>query len=121
MLGLSFKAGTDDLRESPLVMLTETLIGKGYNIRIYDSNISLARLVGANRQYIETEIPHISSLLVPDLATAVEHGEVLVVGNAAPEFSTLGSLVRPGQTVVDLVGIAGVSASNAIDYRGVAW
>ena len=121
MLGLSFKAGTDDLRESPLVMLTETLIGKGYNIRIYDSNISLARLVGANRQYIETEIPHISSLLVPDLATAVEHGEVLVLGNAAPEFSTLGALVRPGQTVVDLVGIAGVSASNGVDYRGVAW
>jgi GDP-mannose 6-dehydrogenase len=121
MLGLSFKAGTDDLRESPLVMLTETLIGKGYNTRIYDSNISLARLVGANRQYIETEIPHISSLLVRDLRDAVDHGEVLVVGNAAPEFSTLPALCRVGQTVVDLVGVAGLSAAGGIDYRGIAW
>ena len=121
MLGLSFKAGTDDLRESPLVVLTETLIGKGYKIRIYDNHISLARLVGANRQYIETEIPHISSLLVGELTDAVEHGEVLVVGNAAPEFSNLPVLCRAGQTVVDLVGIGGLSTTEGIDYRGIAW
>ena len=121
MLGLSFKAGTDDLRESPLVTLTETLIGKGFDIRIYDSNISLARLVGANREYIEREIPHISSLLVSDLREAVDHGDVLVVGNAAPEFSELPALCRPGQSVVDLVGLGGLETVQGISYRGIAW
>jgi GDP-mannose 6-dehydrogenase len=121
MLGLSFKAGTDDLRESPLVVLTETLIGKGFDVRIYDSNISLARLVGANREYIEKEIPHISSLLVTDLRTAVEHGDVLVVGNAAPEFAGLPALCRPGQTIVDLVHVDGLRGSGAVAYHGIAW
>jgi GDP-mannose 6-dehydrogenase len=121
MLGLSFKAGTDDLRESPLVTLTETLIGKGFDVRIYDSNISLARLVGANREYIEKEIPHISALLANDLAQAVSHAEVLVVGNAAPEFAHVAQLCRPGQTVVDLVRIDALARVDGIDYRGIAW
>jgi GDP-mannose 6-dehydrogenase len=121
MLGLSFKAGTDDLRESPLVTLTETLIGKGFQVRIYDSNISLARLVGANRRYIETEIPHISSLLVSDLREAIDHGDVIVVGNAAPEFVELPRLCRSGQTVLDLVGVRGFDAAAGVDYRGIAW
>jgi GDP-mannose 6-dehydrogenase len=121
ILGLSFKAGTDDLRESPLVTLTETLIGKGFDIRIYDSNISLARLVGANREYIEKEIPHISSLLVSDLREAVAHGDVLIVGNAAQEFSELPALCRAGQTVVDLVRVVGLEGVTTVDYRGIAW
>jgi GDP-mannose 6-dehydrogenase len=121
ILGLSFKAGTDDLRESPLVTLTETLIGKGFDIRIYDSNIALARLVGANREYIEKEIPHISSLLVGTLHDAVTHGDVLVVGNAAPEFAGLPGLCRAGQTVLDLVRVEGLAGAAGIDYRGIVW
>lgn len=121
LLGLSFKAGTDDLRESPLVTVAETLIGKGFDVRIYDSNITLSRLVGANREYIEKEIPHISSLLVPDLPTALAHGDVLVVGNAAPEFSNLPTLCRPGHVVIDLVRVKGLAMAPGIDYRGLLW
>jgi len=122
ILGLSFKAGTDDLRESPIVVVTEALIGKGFDIRIYDRNISLARLVGANRNYIEKEIPHISSLLTPDLAEAVAHGEVIVVGNAAPEFSErLPELLREGQTVIDLAGLPHLARVEGIDYIGITW
>lgn len=121
MLGLSFKAGTDDVRESPLVTLTEALIGKGFDIRIYDGNISLARLTGANKEYIEKEIPHISSLLVEDFAQAVSHGDVIIVGNAALEFHRLPQLDLAGKTVVDLVGIEGLANVNALNYRGVAW
>lgn len=121
LLGLSFKAGTDDLRESPLVTVAEALIGKGCDIRIYDNNISLSRLVGANREYIEKEIPHIASLLVTELADAVTHADVMVVGNAAPEFATLAGLCRPGQTVIDLVRIKGLSAVDGLDYRGLLW
>lgn len=121
LLGLSFKAGTDDLRESPLVNVAETLIGKGFDVRIYDSNITLSRLVGANRDYIEKEIPHISSLLVPDLLAALAHGDVLVVGNAAPEFSNLPTLCRPGHVVLDLVRVRGLASTPGIDYRGLLW
>jgi GDP-mannose 6-dehydrogenase len=121
ILGLSFKAGTDDLRESPLVTLTEALIGKGFDIKIYDRNISLARLVGANKRYIEKEIPHISELLVGDLRQAVSHGEVLVVGNGAPEFAELPSMCRAGQIVFDLTHIPALRQASGIDYRGVVW
>ena len=121
MLGISFKAGTDDLRESPLVMLTEALIGKGLDVRIYDNEVSLARLVGANKEYIEREIPHIASLLVNDLAAVVDHGDVLIVGNAAPVFRTLPQYVRPGQVVIDLARIPGLAEAPAIEYRGITW
>ena len=121
MLGLSFKAGTDDLRESPLVAVTETLLGKGFKIKIYDNNISLARLMGANREYIEKEIPHISALLVGDLRETVDHGEVLVVGNAAEEFASLPKLCRRGQTIVDLVRIPQLAAVDGVEYHGIVW
>jgi GDP-mannose 6-dehydrogenase len=121
MLGISFKAGTDDLRESPLVMLTEALIGKGLDIRIYDNEVSLARLVGANKEYIEREIPHIASLLVDDLPAVVAHGEVLVIGNASSAFRQLSNLARPDQIVVDLARIPGLASSSHLDYRGISW
>ena len=121
ILGLSFKAGTDDLRESPLVALTEALIGKGFDIRIYDKNISLARLMGANKDYIEKEIPHISSLMSKDLADVVAHADVLLVGNASAEFADLPRLVRKGQTIIDFVRIGGLAECDGIDYRGIAW
>ena len=119
VLGLTFKAGTDDLRESPLVIVTEALIGKGLDVRIFDSNVSLARLRGANKEYIEREIPHLSSLLVDDLAAAIAHAEIVVVGNQAPEFKDLAALCSPEQIIVDLVRIPGLDALPR--YRGIAW
>ena len=83
--------------------------------------MSLARLVGANREYIEREIPHIASLLGSDFAEVVNHGEVLIVGNAAPIFRTLPQYCRAGQTVIDLVRIPGLDQVSGIEYRGIAW
>src|SRR5262249_26914159 len=81
LLGFSFKAGTDDLRESPIVILAEALLGKGLQLRIYDRNVSLARLVGSNRQYIEDQIPHLSSVLCESIDEIIDTSEVIVVGN----------------------------------------
>jgi GDP-mannose 6-dehydrogenase len=105
LLGFSFKAGTDDLRESPLVILAEALLGKGYEICIYDKNVSLARLVGANKQYIEEQIPHLSRHLCQSIDEVIEKSEVIVIGNGSPEFSAAVTRCRPDQTVIDLVRI----------------
>jgi GDP-mannose 6-dehydrogenase len=121
MLGISFKAGTDDLRESPLVTLTEALIGKGFDVRIYDRNISLTRLVGANKEYIEKELPHLASALSEDLAAVVQAAEVVIVGNGSPEFKQLSGLLKEGQTVIDLVRVPGLGDRPGIDYRGITW
>jgi GDP-mannose 6-dehydrogenase len=121
LLGLSFKAGTDDLRESPLVTLAEALIGKGCEIAIYDRSISLTRLVGANKDHVDRELPHLASVLSQDLAAVVGAAEIIVVGNDAPEFAELGRLCRPGQVIVDLVRIEGLRAVAGVDYRGIAW
>jgi GDP-mannose 6-dehydrogenase len=102
VVGLAFKSGTDDLRESPMVTLVETLIGKGCAVRIFDPNVRLAALVGANRRYIEKEIPHISSLMCDDLETLVEHSEVIVIGSPGEDAARAVAHCRPDQTVVDL-------------------
>ncbi len=102
IVGLSFKPGTDDLRESPLVALVETLIGKGCQVRILDRNVSIARLVGANRRYIEEEIPHIASLMCDSADTLLAHADVLVIGSAGEEAARVLSQTRPGQSVIDL-------------------
>jgi GDP-mannose 6-dehydrogenase len=121
VLGFSFKAGTDDLRESPLVELIETLIGKGYQVKVYDKNVSLARLHGANRAYIEREIPHIATLMCNSMHEVLAESEVIVIGNKAPEFAPVPQQVRQGQVVIDLVRI-----SNDVDhldsrYEGICW
>jgi GDP-mannose 6-dehydrogenase len=122
MLGISFKAGTDDLRESPLVTLTEALIGKGFDLKIYDKNISLTRLIGANKEYVEKELPHLANLLVDDLKAVVDHAEVIVIGNNSPEFKDpLPGLLRDNQTVLDLVRVEPLRARKGIDYRGITW
>ncbi|HVL20436.1 MAG TPA: UDP binding domain-containing protein, partial [Amaricoccus sp.] len=121
VLGISFKAGTDDLRESPQVALVERLIGKGYTLKIYDKNVHLARLVGANRAYIEGVIPHIGELLSDDLAGTVDHGELILIGNPAPEFKALPGLMRDGQRVLDLVRVPGLQETLGDRYDGINW
>jgi GDP-mannose 6-dehydrogenase len=107
ILGLSFKPGTDDLRESPMVTLVETLIGKGLDVKILDHNVSVAKLTGANRRYIEEEIPHISSLMCTEAADLLTHSELLVVGNPGEETDAALAAADASLHVIDLTrGIA---------------
>jgi GDP-mannose 6-dehydrogenase len=102
VLGLAFKPGTDDLRESPMVLLVETLIGKGCDVRILDRSVSIARLGGANRRYIEEEIPHIASLMCETTDVLLAHAEVLVVAHADEQARGALAAARPDQLVIDL-------------------
>lgn len=120
ILGMSFKAGTDDLRESPMVALIETLIGKGLQLAIYDKDVSLARLFGANKEYIEREIPHISKLMRSDLKEVIGEAEVIVVGNRSLEFREVERLRRDGQKVIDLVRLFEEKKSRDW-YEGICW
>jgi GDP-mannose 6-dehydrogenase len=121
LLGFSFKAGTDDLRESPIVILAEALLGKGYELRIYDKNVSLARLVGANKEYINKQIPHLSSLLCETIEEVIDNSEVIVVGNATPEFSDALKRTRAGQIIVDLVRVKTNRREILAQYQGICW
>lgn len=119
LLGLSFKEGTDDLRESPLVDLVEWLIGKGYRVKIFDRNVNLSKLVGANREYILKQIPHISELFVESPEEAVDHAGVIVVGNRSEEFGNV--LSDPGdKLIIDLVRIFEDRRSDS-RYHGLSW
>ncbi len=120
ILGFSFKAGTDDLRESPMVEVIERLIGKGYDLRLYDRNVAIARLIGANRDFILNHIPHISRLMVDSIDDVLAHGETIVVGNGAREFATVGDRLRDGQALVDFVRIA-QERSDGRRYDGICW
>jgi GDP-mannose 6-dehydrogenase len=122
LLGLSFKAATDDLRESPQVQLAKRLLGEGRDLKIWDDNVSLGQLIGSNRQYIEEVIPHIGSLLCQDLETALAHAEVVVVGTRGLDRATLSRQIRPGQVVIDLVNLEKarrIETSGA--YEGMCW
>src|SRR5689334_18721143 len=121
LLGFSFKAGTDDLRESPIVILAEALLGKGYQLSIYDKNVSLARLVGANKEYIDRQIPHLSSLLCESVDDVIARADVIVVGNQSPEFTEALARTRAGQIVIDLVRLPIVGSLLAAEYRGICW
>ena len=121
VLGLSFKAGTDDLRESPIVSLVETLIGKGLNLSIYDRCVSRAGLIGANREYIEREIPHIWSLMRDSVGEVIEASDVIVIGNDAPEFRQMQSALRTDQMVIDLVRAFAGQTSDDGHYQGICW
>lgn len=120
VLGFSFKAGTDDLRESPIIELIEFLLGKGCKLRIYDKNVSISRLVGANREYILNHIPHIADMMVDSLDKVLSESETIVVGNGSSEFQDLMSRVRDNQRVIDLVGVA-KPAQPCENYQGVGW
>jgi GDP-mannose 6-dehydrogenase len=121
ILGFSFKAGTDDLRESPIVILAEALLGKGKSLLIYDRNVSMARLVGANKDYIEKQIPHLSSLLCDHVEELIAKSEVVVVGNQSTEFADAIRGCRPDQIVVDLVRLPLQGSALKADYRGICW
>jgi len=119
ILGFSFKAGTDDLRESPMIEVIERLLGKGYDLKIYDRNVRLASLVGANRDYILNRIPHISRLMVDDMSVLLEHAETVVIGNKDPEFREVVGKLRPEQHLVDFVRITDRRSSS--NYQGICW
>jgi len=120
ILGFAFKAGTDDLRESPMVELVERLIGKGYDLRVYDKSVSLACLHGANREFILNKIPHISRLMVPTIDDVLTHAETIVIGNSAPEFADVPKRIGDGQTIIDFVRVCD-SRTIAGVYEGICW
>src|SRR5688572_28305029 len=120
ILGFSFKAGTDDLRESPMVTLIETLIGKGLDLAIYDRDVSLARLVGANKEYIEREIPHISKLMRDTIDAVLTDSEIIIIGNQADEFRSVAERLQNNQQLIDLVRLFNDRTSNE-NYQGICW
>jgi GDP-mannose 6-dehydrogenase len=122
IFGLSFKPGTDDLRESPMVELAERLIGKGFNVKIYDANVTLSRLIGANRTYIADRLPHIGDLLIDDVDEVLQHGEVLIAASHAPEV--IDAIARAGsdRLIIDLVRLPNAAQLRGRpNYRGISW
>jgi len=120
VLGFSFKSGTDDLRESPMIEVIEHLIGKGYDLRIFDRNVSLASLVGANRDFILNRIPHISRLMVNGIDAVLDHAETVVIGTKDPEFDGVLERLHEGQNLVDFVRITNRRSENG-KYDGICW
>jgi GDP-mannose 6-dehydrogenase len=120
ILGFSFKAGTDDLRESPMIEVIERLIGKGYDLRIYDKNVRLASLIGANRDFILNRIPHISRLMVENVDAVLDHAQTLVIGNKDSDFHNIPERLRDGQCLVDFVRVND-NISKDLNYEGLCW
>ena len=120
VLGFSFKSGTDDLRESPVVEVIERLIGKGFDLRIFDRNVNLAKLVGVNREVILNRLPHLSRLMVPSIDAALEHAQTVVIGNNDRDFADVPMRLREDQHLVDLVRI-GSQRSGDGRYDGICW
>jgi GDP-mannose 6-dehydrogenase len=120
ILGFSFKAGTDDLRESPIIEVIERLIGKGHDLRIYDKNVKMAKLVGANRDFILNRIPHISRLMVDDVDAVLKHAQTVVIGNNDPEFRQVPERLREDQYLVDFIRVLPGKSQNG-KYDGICW
>ncbi len=120
-LGLSFKAGTDDLRESPILRVIGTLVGKGYDVRLHDPSLDMDRVLGANRRFVEDELPYLPERLKPSLDEVLTHAEVVVIGNRSAEYRTIGPRLARGQVVVDLVAALDRSTVTAGEYHGLAW
>jgi GDP-mannose 6-dehydrogenase len=121
MLGLSFKSGTDDLRESPQVLLIKKLLGEGYTVKIWDENVFLGRLIGSNRQFISDYIPHIGSLLTNDMVRVIAESEIILIGTKV-DNGKLESLLTPDHIVIDLVSL---NKQNRVSftgkYEGICW
>lgn len=121
LLGLSFKAGTDDLRESPLVTLAETLHGRGFQVKIYDEHVSLSRLIGANKAYVEHQLPHIGAMLCETTEEVIEASDTVVIGNKNSRFKSLVDNLASSKSVVDLVRLSEQSLLKTENYRGIGW
>jgi GDP-mannose 6-dehydrogenase len=121
IIGLTFKPGTDDLRESPIVELVETLSGKGLKVRIYDQNVSLSRLIGGNKAFIEKVLPHISTMMSDSMEEVIRSSDVIVVGlDLEDGGKQLINLLKPDQLVVDFVKLASPK-SLPVAYEGICW
>jgi GDP-mannose 6-dehydrogenase len=121
LLGLSFKPDTDDLRESPAVILAETLLGKGYDIKIYDDKVELARLIGANKAFLDSELPHIASLMCSSMDELIAHSQVVVITNGSKAFGQAPDLMDKKQVLIDLVGVAKEGRELPGLYDGMGW
>jgi GDP-mannose 6-dehydrogenase len=122
VLGLSFKAGTDDVRESPAVPLVETLLGRGYEVSVYDEHVRPERLVGANRAYLTRELPHIASLMRESIEELIEEADVIVIANDARSFRRVPEMARGDQVIIDLVGTCNLNGhANNGTYEGICW
>jgi GDP-mannose 6-dehydrogenase len=121
LFGLAFKQGTDDLRESPFVLLAEKLLGRGYDLQIYDRSVQFARLMGSNRAYIDREIPHLERLMVASPAAALSGANVAIVGHVGPEDRQDLLEALCGQTVIDLAGVPDLRQCAGITYEGLCW
>lgn len=121
ILGLSFKGGTDDLRNSPIIDVIEILLGKGFDIRIYDNNVSLSKLMGANKEYILKKIPYVSKFIVNNLSVILNHSEVIVVVNNEKEFKDVLNKISNDKIIYDLVNIDFESKNKLSQYCGIAW
>lgn len=121
LLGLSFKEGTDDLRESPLVLLAEALLGKGLELKIYDPQVFLGNLFGTNKEFIERVIPHLGQLLTSDLKGLVAHSEVIVIGSKIQGLSSLWDSLRDDQIIIDLIRTPPENSSSKGSYQGISW
>jgi len=121
-LGLSFKSGTDDLRESPQVQLVKRLLGEGFDVKVWDRDVSLGRLAGSNRQYIEEVIPHIGSILSADLEDVLRDADVVILGNKSASKEDLSKHLRADQIVIDLVHLDKARRPDGIStYEGICW
>jgi len=121
VIGLSFKEGTDDLRESPVIKLVERLIGKGHDIRIYDRHVAESRLIGANRQYMEQSVPHLSQLLVSELSELQPFAELVIVSQRSPEYAAFGQeLLSRNIPLLDLVRLYPDPPRSPL-YKGIVW
>ncbi|MHB2031982.1 MAG: UDP-glucose dehydrogenase family protein [Gemmatimonadaceae bacterium] len=121
VLGLSFKAGTDDLRNSPAVTLVEALLGKGYNVGIFDPDVDVERLLGANRRYIEHEIPHLAAIMHADPSALLGTAELIIVTKKTAVYRALVCAARPDQALLDLVHILDNATQTAASYDGLCW
>ena len=121
LFGLAFKPGTDDLRESPLVTLAERLIGKGYELSIFDRDVDVGRLVGANRDYIDREIPHLEKLLSADPTDALDGAKIIVIGHAGPDEIRAIEAVDSELNIIDLQGVKEIEALDRQNYEGICW
>jgi GDP-mannose 6-dehydrogenase len=121
VLGLSFKPATDDVRESPTIALIETLVGRGYQVSVYDEIVDPEKLTGVNRAFLERQLPHVASLMRHSLENVIQGVDVIVIANGSPAFHEVPQLLRDDQFLIDLVGIAKGETNIKGGYEGICW